>query len=103
MRYGTLVKSAVVDRNVTRRVPESMSEPKVGHPLAGNEADGGLYDSASAPAVLKAASNWLGARLSELTIRIVTTNQRLSDALCLCIHNEDLPSFGLASIQDLTL
>ena len=30
MRYGTAVKSAVVDKKVTRRFPESIKVPSVG-------------------------------------------------------------------------
>lgn len=41
MRYGTAVKSAVVDKNVTRRFPESIKDPSVGHPVAGSEAESG--------------------------------------------------------------
>ena len=73
MRYGTEVKSAVVDRNTTRRFPESMSVPRVGQSLAASDADVGAYASVSSPAALKTVSYSEGATLSELTIRRETT------------------------------
>ena len=73
MRYGTEVKFAVVVRNATSRVPASIIEPNVGQSPAAREADGGVYASVSAPAALNAESNSVGSRLSELTIRMVTT------------------------------
>jgi hypothetical protein len=79
MRYGTVVKSAVVVRKATSRVPASIMDPKDGQPEAGREADGGVYANLSAPADLKAVSYSVGARLSELTIRIVTTKE-----ICQC-------------------
>lgn len=56
MRYETALKSALVDKNTTRRLLESMSDPSVGQPLACNDADSGAYASVSSSAALKTVS-----------------------------------------------
>ena len=81
IRYGTALKSAVVDKNATRRLPESMSDPRVGQPLAANDAEVGAYASVSSPAALKTVSYSDGATLSELTIRRDTTKNVAQSAV----------------------
>lgn len=56
-------------RNVTRRFPESIIDPRVGHALAATGVEGGAYDITSSPAVLNTVSNADAAKLSEFTIR----------------------------------
>lgn len=57
MMYVTLVKSAPVSMKVTRRLPESIIEPREGQePWAVTAADG-EYDRASNPTALKTVSN----------------------------------------------
>jgi hypothetical protein len=50
-----------------------MREPSVGQPLAGWDADGGVYDMVSTPAALYTLSKVEGGRPSEFVISIVTT------------------------------
>ena len=50
-----------------------MREPSVGQPLAGWEADGGVYDMVSTPAALYTLSKVDGGIPSEFVISIVTT------------------------------
>lgn len=64
-----MAKSAVVERKTTRRFPVSIRFARVGHPLAGKDADGGAYANASISADLNAASYSVGERLSEFTMR----------------------------------
>ena len=73
------MKSAVVDKKVTKRVPASIRLPRVGQPLAGKEADWGEYDMESSPAATNTEANCVAARLSELTISRVTTEERGSE------------------------
>lgn len=56
-------------RNVTRRFPESIIDPRDGHALAATGVEGGAYDITSSPAVLNTVSNADAAKLSEFTIR----------------------------------
>ncbi len=42
--------------NVTKRLPESINEPKVGHDPTAVVAEGGEYDRASSPTALKTVS-----------------------------------------------
>lgn len=46
------MKFAFASMKVMRGVPESIRLPKVGHWLAGIDADGGAYDTVSSPADL---------------------------------------------------
>ena len=64
---------------VTRGVPASISAPRVGQLLASGFAVGGVYESLSKPADWKEVANCVAGRLSELTIRIVTTAERSVD------------------------
>ena len=102
------MKSASASRNTTRRLPESMSDPRVGQLLADKDADVGAYARVSNPAALKTVSYAEGARSSELTISRDTTNGRQRGqlgfqyppiALDPVSHS---PSFGLASIHVFT-
>jgi hypothetical protein len=57
MMYGTLVKSAPVSMKVTRRLPESIIEPREGQEPWAVTAAEGEYDRASNPTALKTVSN----------------------------------------------
>lgn len=71
--YGTEVKSALKSMNVTRRVPLSMRDPRVGHWLADRFEEGGEYESESTPAAWKTLPNCDAGRSSLLTINKDTT------------------------------
>ena len=62
-----------MERKTTRRVPLSMSVPRVGHELADKFAEEGAYAIVSRPTALKTVSYSDGAMLSEFTIKSETT------------------------------
>jgi hypothetical protein len=58
---------------VTRRLPESIIEPREGQAVLVVTAEGGEYDRVSNPTALKTESYADGANLSEFTINSDTT------------------------------
>jgi hypothetical protein len=99
MRYGAAPELAVVDKNVTKRVPALIRLPRVGQPLAGKDADCGEYDMEATPASTNTEANFVASRLSELTISRVITGKGQNNP---DVPPDHLPSLGLASIHDLT-
>lgn len=104
-KYGTDVRSAPLSRNVTSRVPLSIIDPSVGQFEKVMGDDAGAYDSVSSPAEANTDPNADASRLSEFTIRRVTTRILGSVGQSperRTTEKESAPSLVLASIHVLT-
>jgi hypothetical protein len=90
---------------VTKRLPESIIEPREGHDPNAVVADGGAYDKVSNSTALKIVSYADGWNPSEFTIRSVTTAWSSESADILLQEKKCalIPSLGFESIQDLTV